>query len=63
MFHHLIVGLEAPTRGKMYGQLANAGRLRASADGPPCGELTVLDVAPASHIKEERAEIYLRLVR
>jgi hypothetical protein len=62
-FHHLIVGLKAPTPGKTYRELADVNRLRASPNGPPCGELTVLDVAPAGHIEAARAEVYVRLVR
>src|SRR6185437_134372 len=46
-FRHLLVGLESPSPGQTSLELAAAGRLRISADGPPCRELTVLDVAPA----------------
>jgi hypothetical protein len=49
-FTHLIVGLKAPAQGETYTTLADAARFRASPTGPPCRELTVLDVAPASQI-------------
>jgi predicted aspartyl protease len=62
-FNHLIVGLRAPTPGKTYATLADAAAFRASPAGPPCRELTVLDVAPASQIGRERAEVYVRPIR
>jgi len=63
-FRHLLVGLESPSPGQTSLELAAAGRLRISADGPPCRELTVLDVAPARrHGGDARAEVYARLVR
>jgi hypothetical protein len=62
-FHHLIVGLKAPAQGKTSTLLADAALLRASTTGPRCSDLTVLDVAPASQIGRERAEIYVRPVQ
>ena len=62
-FRHLLVGLKSPSPGKTYLELADAGRLRVSADGPPCRELGVLDVAPARHGGDSRADVYARLVR
>jgi predicted aspartyl protease len=63
-FRHLLVGLESPSPGRTSLELSAAGRLRISADGPPCRELTVLDVAPARrHGGDARAEVYARLVR
>jgi len=62
-FNHIIVGLRAPTLGKTYTALADAARFRASPMAPPCSELTVLDVAPASQSGRERAELYVRPVR
>jgi len=63
-FRHLLVGLASPSPGQTSLELAAAGRLRVSADSPPCRELTILDVAPARrHGGDTRAEVYARLVR
>jgi predicted aspartyl protease len=62
-FRHLLVGLKSPSPGKTYLELVDPGRLRVSADGPPCRELAVLDVAPARHGGDARADVYARLVR
>ena len=62
-FHHLIVRLRAPAQGKTSTLLADAARLRASTMGPRCTDLTVLDVAPASQIGRESAEIYVRPIQ
>jgi hypothetical protein len=62
-FNHLIVGLRAPAPGETSTTVADAARFRASPTSPPCGELTVLDVAPASQLGRERAEVYVRPVR
>jgi hypothetical protein len=61
-FRHLLVGLKSPNAGKTYQELADLSRLRVSADGPPCRELAVLDVAPAHRGGDARAEVYARLV-
>jgi hypothetical protein len=63
-FSHLIVGLRTPAQGKTSTALAAAARFRVSPMGPPCSELTVLDVAPASQLGErETPEVYVRPVR
>ena len=62
-FGHLLVGLRTPAPGKTSTALADAARFRASSMGPPCGELTVLDVAPASQIGRETPAVYVRPVR
>ncbi|MFL5307548.1 MAG: aspartyl protease family protein [Polyangia bacterium] len=60
---HLLLHLESPRTGETDLGLADAGDLRVSADGPPCRELTVLDVAPARRGGDARAQVYARLVR
>ena len=62
-FGHLLVGLRTPAPGKTSTALPDAARFRASPMGPPCGELTVLDVAPASPIGRETPVAFLRGVR
>lgn len=61
-FRHLLVALQSPSPGQTTLDLADAHRLRVSADGP-CRELTVLDVAPGRHGGDAGAEIYARLLR
>jgi hypothetical protein len=62
-FRHLVVDVEQPAPGRTEKPFADASRLRASAEGAPCRDLAVLDVAPASHGRGARENVHAYLVR